>query len=99
MVYDKKIILLILQLVRSSGNIHSIISTKLSFQLIYKYLTHLKRNGLITDIYGELKLTDLGEKEIVYINKELKRKYTEQWISPQYEYIIEKQDKFKVYLP
>lgn len=67
--------------------------------MVYGYISHIKRNGLVTDIYGDLKLTDLGETKINELNKELKRKHSEEWISPQYEYVIEKWDKFKVYLP
>ncbi|MBK5347792.1 hypothetical protein JFU03_26645 [Bacillus sp. TH44] len=96
---DKGLILVILQLIKNNGNIQEIINAEVSFSMVYGYISHIKRNGLVTDIYGDLKLTDLGETKINELNKELKRKHSEEWISPQYEYMIEKWDKFKVYLP
>ncbi|MCU4788185.1 hypothetical protein OCF11_28055 [Bacillus cereus] len=96
---DKGLILVILQLIKNNGNIQEIINSEVSFSMVYGYISHIKRNGLVTDIYGDLKLTDLGETKINELNKELKRKHSEEWISPQYEYMIEKWDKFKVYLP
>ena len=97
--YDKKIILAILQLVKENGNVQELVSDNFNFTTVYKYLSHLKRNGLISDTYGELVVTDLGTKEIKKLNDELDKHSSEKWIIPQYEYIIEKWDKFRIYLP
>ncbi|MED0666649.1 winged helix-turn-helix domain-containing protein [Bacillus badius] len=96
---DKNLIVRILQLVKNNGNIQNIISENVSFSMVYAYIRQLKRNGLITDIYGELELTPLGLKKIEELNEEFGRKHSEKWISPQSEYLIEKWDKFRVYLP
>ncbi|MED3860853.1 winged helix-turn-helix domain-containing protein [Priestia megaterium] len=96
---DKRLILVILQLIKHDGNVQSIISQDVDFSMVYGYISHLKRNGLVTDIYGDLQLTDVGIQLINQLNTEFKRTHSEKWISPQYEYIIEKWDKFKVYLP
>ncbi|WP_342045936.1 winged helix-turn-helix domain-containing protein [Bacillus sp. OTU530] len=97
--HDKKLILVILHLVKNNGNVQGIISSDVSFSRIYGYISHLKRNGLVTDMYEELKITELGLQMIDKLNKELGYNHSEKWISPQYEYVIEKWDKFKVYLP
>lgn len=96
---DSRLILVILQLVFRKGNIESIISENISYATVYQYIRHLKRNGLITDINNVLKITELGIEYIDILNKDLGRKHSAKWISPQYEYVIDKWDKYRVYLP
>ncbi|MED4354326.1 winged helix-turn-helix domain-containing protein [Schinkia azotoformans] len=96
---DERIILLILQLAKNNGNIMNALNENLKFTTIYEYVSHLKRNGLISDLIGELELTPLGNQKYNELNDKFERKFSDKWISPQYEYIIEKWDKFRIYLP
>lgn len=96
---NKKLILKLLQLVNKNGNIQNIISKDLDYATVFSYLSVLKRNGLITDLYGDLEVTELGFKKIEELNKEFGNEKIHKWISPQDEYIIEKWDKYRIYLP
>ena len=98
-IFDEKLILLILQSVNANGNVEKIISSEVDFSMVYSYLSHIKKNGLISDLSGTLKIEKLGQMKIDELNTKLGRLHSERWISPQYQYLIDKWKSSDIYLP
>ena len=69
-----------------------------SYTEIAKMMNRLMKNGLITDLKGDLKITNIGLNYLVELNKLNDLGNITNIILPQYRYFIEKVDINKVYL-
>lgn len=96
---NKKIILL-LQLIKKNGNIDNLVGNELTYSDVASMVSSLLDDGFIEFSDKGVHVTISGEIFMSSINKELKRKNIEKFISPQDEYLFEaKNDLFDIYLP
>lgn len=92
-------LILLLQLVYSSGEVNSLLQRGLHFSQISSLMSFAEDNGYITQEENQLKLTELGiEKMMTSITSNKIRK-DGGWVSPLDEYRIEKLPVNEVYLP
>ncbi len=70
---------------------------KYNYQDIGKELVRLRRNGCISDLSGDLEITEIGLKKIEELEKNNNWNYKLD-ILPQYKYFIEKKGLFDIYL-
>lgn len=92
-------LILLLQLIYSSGEVNSLLQRGLHFSQIATLMSFAEDNGYITEEENRLKLTALGVEKMRTSQSSNKIRKDGGWVSPLEEYRIEKLQINEVYLP
>lgn len=96
---DERVLITFLKIVQKNANVELAINQDMDYYKFNKYLSSLKRNGLVTDLLGKLELTERGVETIKQLENYLKYSNVEKMILPDYRYFIETINENEVYLP
>ncbi|HDR7687580.1 hypothetical protein CN993_00850 [Bacillus thuringiensis] len=87
----------VLSAVIHNFDINLIHGKKYSYGEIGEMLVRLRKNGCISDLSGELKITNIGISRLEELEMENNWNY-KLGILPQYKYFVEKKSNFDIYL-
>jgi hypothetical protein len=92
--------ILLLQIIKNNGNIENLKKYGYQYSQIAQIINYVLEQSYV--LYSEkgLRLTHEGERILSTFNKQLHRKNSEAFISPQKEYLLNKRHSiFDIYLP
>lgn len=92
-------LILLLQLVNTSGEVNSLLQRGLLFSQIAELITYAEEEGLIVEDNDNLKLTEKGLEKMRQVPDSKRSREDGGWISPMDEYRIEKTTLDDIYLP
>lgn len=96
---EEKYLIMLLQLVKHNGNIINFVNTGYDYAQTARHIKYLKEQHIIEYFKGSLQLTKLGENKLVDLNIKLGKRGSESFISPQFEYHIQRRGESYLYLP
>ena len=96
---DKQIRILLLKILKFNGDISPLIELGYNYQQIVNFIQNEIESKLVKRENGNLLLTEEGEKQIEFINKDLGRKNSFLWIEPEISSRISVFDINDIFLP